>query len=99
MLHILRHPPQGDSRFASCLRVLDSRQSLLLTEEAVYALLPGTQPADSLGLLPHSVDLYVLENDVLARGLALDALPSRVKRIDYLGMVELCITHPKVVSW
>ncbi|WP_022962648.1 sulfurtransferase complex subunit TusB [Halopseudomonas pelagia] len=99
MLHILRHPPQTDHRFATCLRVLASQQGLLLIEEAIYALLPNSPSVGRLGLLPASVQLYVLESDMLARGLALDDLPARVKVVDYNGMVRLCSEYPKVVSW
>lgn len=99
MLHILRHSPHSNNRFASCLRVLASEQGLLLMEDAVYALLPESQPASSLKLLPAAVQLYLLEADLLARGLAADDLPERVQIIDYRGMVALCAKYPKVVSW
>lgn len=99
MLHILRHSPHSDNRFASCLRVLAGEQGLLLMEDAVYALLPDSQPASSLNLLPAAVQLYLLEADMLARGLTADALPARVQIVDYQGMVALCAQYPKVISW
>tara|TARA_R110002020_G_scaffold120122_1_gene273650 strand:- start:30296 stop:30595 length:300 start_codon:yes stop_codon:yes gene_type:complete len=99
MLHILRHSPQTDNRFASCLRVLASQQGLLLIEEAVYALLPQSPYASRLELLPNSVQLYALESDIQARGLALDDLPARVQVVDYDAMVSLCAEYSKVVSW
>lgn len=99
MLHILRHSPHSDNRFASCLRVLAGEQGLLLMEDAVYALLPDSQPASSLNLLPAAVQLYLLEADMLARGLAADTLPARVQTVDYQGMVALCAHYPKVISW
>ncbi|MFN3581158.1 MAG: sulfurtransferase complex subunit TusB [Pseudomonas sp.] len=99
MLHILRHSPYDDDRLASCLRVLNSHQALLLIEDAVYALMPRSSSLASLGLLPPSIKLYVLEADLQARGMALDSLPERVTRIDYLGMVELCAQSNKVLSW
>lgn len=99
MLHILRHSPGSESRFASCLRGLGPQQSLLLIEEAVYGLLPRSSTLASLQILPGSVGLYALEADILARGLALDDLPDRVRLIDYAAMVQLCSGHSKVVSW
>lgn len=99
MLHILRHSPYSDTRLASCLRAVSSGQSLLLIEEAVYSLLPGTATRDALEQLPSNISLYVLENDLLARGLTLEVVASRVQTTDYLGMVELCANHAKVVSW
>lgn len=99
MLHILRHSPHTDNRFAGCLRVLGSEQALLLTEDAVYALLPDSLAATQLSLLPAAVQLYVLQADMLARGLALDDLPSRVQIIDYPDMVVVCAKYSKVISW
>ncbi|WOD09451.1 sulfurtransferase complex subunit TusB [Pseudomonas sp. NyZ704] len=99
MLHILRHSPRSDGRFASCLRVLAGEDGVLLTEEAVYALLRDSATAAQLNLVPAAVQFYVLEADVLARGLPLDDLPARVEVIDYQGMVAICAKFPKVVSW
>lgn len=99
ILHLVRHSPHGDSRFASCLRSLGTNQALVLLEEAVYALLPGTPAQHSLSLLPANVRLYALESDLAGRGLALDDLPARVSVIDYCGLVDLCVSYDKVVSW
>lgn len=99
MLHILRHSPGSETRFASCLRALGAQQSLLLLEDAVYGLLPHSRTLAALQILPGSVRLYAIAADVLARGLALDDLPERVKIIDYSAMVRLSLEHKKVVSW
>ena len=98
MLHILRHSPHSDSRFASCLRAISANQGLLLIEDAVYGLLPGPSGRAALDYLPGSINLYTLESDIQARGLALDDLPSRIKVIGYPMMVELCTEHTKVLS-
>jgi len=84
---------------SSCLRSLAAGQHLILLEDAVYALLPGTGEAQSLGLLPASVKVHAIESDLLGRGLALDALPARVQVISYERLVELCVAHDKVISW
>ena len=99
MLHFVRHSPHSDSRFASCLRSLVAGQHLVLLEDAVYALLPGTGQAQALGLLPASIRIHAIESDLLGRGLALDALPARVQVIGYEQLVELCVAHEKVISW
>lgn len=98
-LHILRHSPAAHSTFNCWLRTVSPGQGLLLIEDAVYSLLPDTRAADALGLLPASVTLYAIGDDLLARGLALDELPQRVQIIDYAGMVALCSTHTRVISW
>jgi tRNA 2-thiouridine synthesizing protein B len=99
MLHILRHSPTSNTSMASCLRVLVSKQSVLLIEDAVYALLPGSAALKSISLLPGEVRLHVLEADMRARGLALDDLPERIEPIGYDRMVELCAQSSKVLSW
>jgi len=99
MLHILRHSPHSESRFTSCLRAVNANQSLLLIEDAVYGLLPGTSTRNALEYLPASVNLYAMEADLQARGLALDDLSSRIRAVNYAMMVELCAEHAKVVSW
>lgn len=99
MLHILRHSPTGNSSLACCMRILASRQGVLFIEDAVYALLPGSASLSSISLLPGDVRLHVLESDLLARGMALDDLPSRVQPIGYDGMVQLCEQSSKVISW
>lgn len=99
MLHILRHSPHRDDRLSSCLRVMGPEQSLLLIEDAVYALLPDSRLSASLKLLPGSVRLFALTEDLHARGMALDDLPWRVQLTDHAGVVQLCCEHSRVVSW
>lgn len=99
ILHIVRHSPVNHPSFGSCLRSLGSGQGLLLIEDAVYALLPGTAFNQSLRLLPNTVNIHATESDLVARGIALDDLPGRIRQINYLDMVALCAEHKKVVSW
>ena len=99
MLHILRHPPHNDSRFASCLRTISSGQSLILMEDAVYGLLPGTTARNALEYLPGTIGLYALDVDLNARGVAVGDLPCQVRIINYPMMGELCLEHTKAVSW
>lgn len=99
MLHLLRHSPHSDSRFTSCLGVVAPGQDLVLLEDAVYALLPGTAHGESLERLPFAIKVHAMESDLLGRGLALDALAERVQVIDYARLVDLCAAHEKVLSW
>tara|TARA_R110000782_G_scaffold120358_4_gene211324 strand:- start:1251 stop:1508 length:258 start_codon:yes stop_codon:yes gene_type:complete len=84
---------------ASCLRVLANKQSVLLIEDAVYALLPGSAAFSNISLLPDEVRMYVLDADMQARGLVLDDLPKRIEPINYDRMVEICAQSSKVLSW
>lgn len=95
-LHILSHSPFADSRLASCLRLLGASDALLLCGDAVYALQPGTANLQALQLMPASVALYALDEDLSARGLK---APDRTQIVDYPGFVELCTRYDKVNSW
>lgn len=98
MLHILRHSP-NQAIFNRALDSVSPGDALLLIEDAAYALLPGTDSATALQSLLQPTQLYVLQQDLLARGLAADALPPGAEPIDYLRMVEICLAQPKVLSW
>ncbi|MET1076499.1 MAG: sulfurtransferase complex subunit TusB [Pseudomonas sp.] len=95
-LHLLSHSPFGDTRLDSCLRLLGTDDALLLSGDAVYALQPGTVPAQRLLALPEGVALLALEEDLLARALA---APPRVRVLDYPGFVDCCSRYAKVNSW
>ncbi|WP_287813619.1 sulfurtransferase complex subunit TusB [Pseudomonas sp.] len=86
-LHVLSHSPFSDQRLASCLRVLGARDGVLLTGDAVYALLN-----DDLAHLAGR--LYALEEDVKAR-----ALTTTAQVVDYTGFVQLSIDYDKVNTW
>ena len=96
-LHLLAHSPFTDSRLSSCLRLLGQHDGLLLSGDAVYALQPGTAQRQALELMPESIALFALDEDLQAR--ALSELPSRVKRLDYSAFVELTLSYAKVNSW
>lgn len=95
-LHLLSHSPFSDSRLSSCLRLLGPEDGLLLTGDAVYALQAGTAQLEALELMPASIALYALAEDLEARALP---LPTRAQAIDYPLFVELCGRYSKVNSW
>jgi tRNA 2-thiouridine synthesizing protein B len=95
-LHMLSHSPFSDSRLVSCLRLLGPGDGLLLTGDATYALQPGTAQLQALGLMPDTIALYALDEDLHARAIT---PPARVQVVDYPAFVELCATFAKVNSW
>ncbi len=95
-LHVLSHSPFSDSRLNSCLRLLGSSDGLLLCGDAVYALQAGTAQQQALELMPESIGLFALEEDLLARAMT----PSeRAQVVDYPGFVELSCRFDKVNAW
>ncbi|WP_068830743.1 sulfurtransferase complex subunit TusB [Pseudomonas sp. BMS12] len=95
-LHLLSHSPFSDSRLSSCLRLLGPHDGLLLTGDAVYALQPGTAQLQALELMPATIALYALAEDLQARAMT---VPARAQAIDYPAFVELCGLYAKVNSW
>ncbi|WP_434648109.1 sulfurtransferase complex subunit TusB [Pseudomonas sp. D1-2] len=93
-LHVLSHSPFGDSRLASCLRILASQDALLLCGDATYALRTGTVPFDTLRA--GGAKVFILAEDAQARALP---IPDWAEAIDYAAFVELSIQHDKVNSW
>lgn len=95
-LHILSHSPFTDSRLGSCLRILGSKDALLLCGDAVYALQDGSAQRQALELMPDSIALYALDEDVQARGLV---QPARLTLVDYPAFVALSCQYDKVNTW
>lgn len=95
-LHVLSHSPFTDSRLSSCLRILGRQDALLLCGDAVYALQAGSAQRQALELMPESIVLYALDEDVQTRGLA---YPTRLTLVDYPGFVALSCQYDKVNTW
>ena len=94
-LHVLSSSPFSDDRLSSCLRLLGSGDGLLLCGDATYATEPGNSHAKALAAL-HGVSLYVLDEDVQARGLKPAAA---IEQIDYPRFVALACEFAKVNTW
>lgn len=96
-LHILSRSPFTDNQFGSCLRLLGPEDGLLLTGDAVYALLPGSPPLQALEQIPSDIALHALAEDLDAR--AIQKRPIGLQVLDYLAFVDLCCHYDKVNSW
>lgn len=95
MLHTLsRSPYQID--FDALLRTMSDGDALLLLEDAVSAVVDGG--AFLPRLVAANIEVYVLNEDVIARGLS-TLLAVSVKTVDYGGFVDLTITHPTQMAW
>jgi tRNA 2-thiouridine synthesizing protein B len=95
-LHMLSHSPFTDSRLSSCLRLLGPSDALLLCGDATYALQNGTAQHQALELMPASIGLFALEEDLQAR--AIEAT-GRTQTVDYPAFVALSCRFDKVNSW
>lgn len=89
-LHIV-NKPASHTALASCLKVVQSSDTLLLIEDGVYAI--------SQLELPPGLTVCVLREDLDARGLSDTDLPAAINPIDYTGFVDLVCSHQRSVSW
>ncbi|MFS2221869.1 sulfurtransferase complex subunit TusB [Pantoea sp. B65] len=95
MLHTLMNSPfQCD--FALMLRMLKTGDELLLLQDGVLAALEGSQPLTALLAAP--VTLYVLREDVDARGLFAQ-ISAKVTPVSYNDFVALAVKHPQQITW
>ncbi|KFE56216.1 sulfurtransferase complex subunit TusB [Pseudomonas syringae] len=95
-LHVLSHSPFADSRLTSCLRLLGSKDALLLCGDATYALTQATAPLQALQSRVGAFELFAMQEDVLARNLT---IPAWVKCVGYPEFVELSIRYDRVNTW
>lgn len=95
MLHTLRHSPwQCD--IAGLLRMLQAGDDLLLIQDGVSAALEGGRYLESLLAAP--ITVFVLEEDIRARGLAAQISDS-VVRVSYTDFVRLTVKHSAQMAW
>lgn len=95
-LHTLNQAPGDINALQRCLNALSQDDALLLIEDGVYAALPAYQ--QHFFALPEGVQLYVLEPDLIARGLT-DKTDAKFNTADDAEFVELACQHDKVISW
>ena len=98
ILHTVNKSPFSHDTLASCLSAATPGASLLLIEDGVYGALDSEKNRDILARAPADLQLYVLAEDLAARGLEDKLLPA-IQRVDYAGFVALVQTHHSVSSW
>lgn len=94
ILHKFTTSPFARSTINDSLTRVQSKDGIVLTEDAVYALLDDTLCRKLSSL---NVQVYVLRADLLARGLKQQR--HSFESVDYSGLVELTLTFDKVISW
>jgi len=95
MLHTLMTSPfQCDLN--AMLRLLAEGDDVLLLQDGVLAALKGCKALESLRLAP--ISLYVLQDDVVARGLSAQ-ISSDAAAVSYTDFVALTVKHPQQMTW
>ena len=91
---LLQSPWQCD--IDSLLLLMQEGDDLLLLQDGVTAALEGSQMFIKLQASPAA--LWVLEEDVVARGLG-EQISTKVARLDYTGFVAMTAKHQQQVAW
>lgn len=96
MLHIVCRSPFSDDSLNSCVRIAKKDDPILLTEDAVTGVMPGSKVEGVIKSALASHAVYALSSDLKARGV--DRMIDGVKVVDYTGFVELVEQH-KTMTW
>lgn len=95
MLHTLMTSPFRCDLLA-LLRLVAEGDDVLLLQDGVIAALEGSLALEALLNAPISV--YVLQEDLDARGLAAQ-ISSKVTVVGYTGFVKLAVSHTQQMTW
>ena len=72
---------------------------ILLLDGVINAISKGNLPSSVAELLSLDLSIFAMTPDLKARGIALENLQEKIKPIDYLEMVDILDTTPKIISW
>ncbi|WP_428614510.1 sulfurtransferase complex subunit TusB [Shewanella sp.] len=92
ILHIVQHSAAQDNALATCLRYLQTQDTVMLIGDGVNSLLLAKWRNEMAKL-----NLCLLEQDVIARGL--QQRLSDYRQLSQAEFVELTLTHAKVITW
>jgi len=98
MLHILNKSASNSTALQTCLQFVQKNDAIILIENAVFAAhqCPQLTWRESFG---GEVKVYVLQEDLAARGLTESDCLEFIEVIDYQGFVELVCQHKPIKSW
>ncbi|NJD00688.1 sulfurtransferase complex subunit TusB [Candidatus Erwinia dacicola] len=95
MLHTLMTSPFRCD-IAALLRLLGDGDDVLLLQDGVIAALEGSPALEALLNAP--ISLYVLQEDVEARGLSAQ-ISTNVVSVGYTNFVALVVKNPQQMTW
>ena len=99
MLHTVNKSPFERKNLEHCLETAVEGDSILLFEDAVYAAMEGTAMAATMKAAQGKFKLYVLGNDLKARGMDESKVIGGISVVDYGGFVDLTVEANTVQAW
>ena len=98
-LHTVNKSPFETQTLLSCLNHCKDGDAVLMIEDGIYGGLDGTGLSEIVKDSAARVTLYVLNEDVKARGIDPGRLLGEVTGVDYEGFVDLVTQHDRTQSW
>lgn len=98
MLHIVNKSPLDRNALDSALRMAKPGSTILLIEDAVYAVTKGNKAEGQIKEAMKNCSVSALWPDLEARGMQ-DTVIDGVKQVDYNGFVDLVAESKSVMSW
>ncbi len=98
ILNIVNKSPNISTALTQCLAQLADGDALLFTEDGVLATLDAPSNQEWLALCPRNITLYVLQEDLAARGVLERVLPE-FQQVDYGEWVDLVARYSLNQSW
>ena len=99
MLHTINKSPFENNTLSSCFSLIAKDSSVILIEDAVVASMQNTKFSDLVSKASKDNKVYVLEPDLLARGLDKSKIIDGVTPVGYDDFVDLTVEHDSVQSW
>lgn len=97
ILHTINKSPFNHTALADCIGIIGDDDGLLLLEDGVYALAPGTAGAALLQQArERGIGIYAIADDIVHRGI--DSSPI-AEAVDYTKFVALTLEYATVHSW
>jgi tRNA 2-thiouridine synthesizing protein B len=98
MLHIINKSPFQTSTLATCLRMAQAGNAVLLIEDGIYAATAGSSAEAQVRAASGRLKFYALKPDADARGMSAKLIDG-VTLVDYGGFVDLVAAHNTSHSW
>ncbi|MDD5320062.1 MAG: sulfurtransferase complex subunit TusB [Methylococcales bacterium] len=95
MLHLVFQSPIE----IAILERIDSGDDVVFLENSVLRILQNGLLKQILTQLMSRSRVYVLSDDIEARGITSDELITGIEVIDYAGLVTLTVKNPVIQSW
>ncbi|MFL4556964.1 sulfurtransferase complex subunit TusB [Yersinia kristensenii] len=95
MLYTVSHSPYHCD-LSALLRLVTSEDEILFLQDGVMAVLKNSESLNLL--LNNPASLFVLEDDVIARGLS-GQISDKITLIGYTRFVDLTLKHQQQLAW